>query len=74
MNLCNLATELRFLSKKYCEDTLTFSKTVLVGFKYIKAYQWFSQCYTDIQGSNEFTKNVSEERVTDITNMYIKIH
>ena len=26
MNLCNLATDLRFLSKKYCHDALTFSK------------------------------------------------
>ena len=31
MNLCNLATELRFLSKKYCQDTLTFSKMYLLA-------------------------------------------
>ena len=30
MNLCNLAMELRFLSKKYCQDTLTFSKMYLL--------------------------------------------
>ena len=31
MKLCNLATELRFLSKKYCQDTLTFSKMYLLA-------------------------------------------
>ena len=31
MNLSNLATELRFLSKKYCQDTLTFSKMYLLA-------------------------------------------
>ena len=31
MNLCNLATELRFLSKKYSQDTLTFSKMYLLA-------------------------------------------
>ena len=31
MNLCHLATELRFLSKKYCQDTLTFSKMYLLA-------------------------------------------
>ena len=31
MNLCNLATELRLLSKKYCQDMLTFSKMYLLA-------------------------------------------
>ena len=31
MNLRNLATELRFLSKKYCQDTLIFSKMYLLA-------------------------------------------
>ena len=31
MNSCNLATELRFLSKKSCQDTLTFSKVYLLA-------------------------------------------
>ena len=31
MHLCNLATELRFWSKKYCQDTLPFSKTYLLA-------------------------------------------
>ena len=31
MNLCNLATELRLLSKKYCQDMLTFPKVYLLA-------------------------------------------
>ena len=48
MNLCNLTTELRFLSKKYCQDTLTFSKMYLLASSISKHASGF---LSDIQTS-----------------------
>ena len=49
MNLCNLATELTFLSKKYCQDRLTFSKMYLLASSISKHARGF---LSDIQTSS----------------------